>query len=145
MILHTIGFTQKSLRRFVELLRSAGVDAVIDVRLKNTGQLAGWSKRDDLEFILETFGIQYLHRPELAPTAELLGRYRDDGDWDRYEREFPKLIAERDVYESTLALLNGYDRPCFLCSEHEPKRCHRRLLADELQARQPGLQVVHLE
>ncbi len=128
----------------MDLLRDAGVDAVVDVRLRNTGQLAGWSKRDDLAFILDTFGIAYHPRPEVAPTPELLDRYRRDRDWARYEIEYPRIIAERATLPAFAELLNRFERPCLLCSEPEPTRCHRRLLCERLVAGQPGLDVVHL-
>jgi uncharacterized protein (DUF488 family) len=144
LILHTVGFTQKPLRGFIGLLRDAGVDAVIDVRLRNNGQLSGWSKRDDLAFILETFAIGYHHRPELAPSPELLDRYRADHDWPRYTAEFPALIESRAVLPETLAFLDQFRRPCLLCSEPKPDHCHRHLLAEALAARRPGLEVVHL-
>jgi uncharacterized protein (DUF488 family) len=126
------------------LLREAGVDIVVDVRLRNTGQLAGWAKRDDLAFILETFGIGYSHHPEVAPSDELLDRYRRDHNWARYEAEYPVLIEERGVLSAFGAFVAGYERPCLLCSEHEPTHCHRRLLAERLAATGVALDVVHL-
>jgi uncharacterized protein (DUF488 family) len=140
----TIGFTQKPLRRFVDLLRGAEVDLVVDIRLRNNSQLGGWSKRDDLMFILETFGVGYSHRPELAPSAELFDAYRENHDWTTYEQEYPRLLDERQVYESLHELLSSHERPCFLCSEARPERCHRRLLCDQLRIRYPTLEVVHL-
>lgn len=145
MTIYTIGYTKKPLRRFMQLLRDAAVDGVFDVRLRNTGPLAGWAKRDDLAFILETFGVAYTHRPELAPTAELLDRYRRDHDWARYETEYPSIIAKRAVLPEVLELLGRFQRPCLLCSEHEPTRCHRRLLCEQLVAHSPALEVVHLQ
>jgi len=144
LTVYTIGYTRKPLRRFIELLRGAGVDAVIDVRLRNTGQLAGWSKRDDLAFILEAFGIAYHHRPEVAPTPELLDGYRRDHDWERYEVEYPRIIAGRAALPAISEFLSRFERPCLLCSEHEPTQCHRRLLC-QLVAGQLPLQVVHLQ
>ena len=74
--LYTIGFTQLSLSDFVGLLRAAGVDAVVDTRLRNTSQLAGWAKRDDLAFLLrEGFGIAYEHVTPFAPSDALLDGY----------------------------------------------------------------------
>jgi uncharacterized protein (DUF488 family) len=140
----TIGFTQKPLRRFVDLLRGAEVDLVVDVRLHNKSQLAGWSKRDDLDFILETFGIGYTHRPELAPSAELFDRYRKSRNWTNYEQEYPRLLEERQVYDSLHDLLARNERACFLCSEAQPERCHRLLLCEQLRVRYPTLEVIHL-
>ena len=81
--IYTIGYKGKSLATFIEQLRQAGVDGVIDVRLRNTSHLAGYTKRDDLAFLLrEGFGIAYEHHPELAPTLEIFHAYRDEGDWE---------------------------------------------------------------
>ena len=141
----TIGHTRKSLRQFIGLLQEAGVDAVIDVRLRNTSQLAGFAKRDDLDFLLrEGFGIAYEHVVELAPTAEILDAYKKDHDWSVYEREYPQLLAERDALAIGRRLLERYQRPCLLCAEDTPDRCHRRLLAEYLAERISDLEIVHL-
>lgn len=144
MALHTIGFTQKSLRRFAGLLQEAGVDAIIDIRLRNTGQLAGYAKRDDLAYVLELLDIGYEHRPELAPTTEILDTYRKDKDWGRYVRHFRPLIADRAIETVAVELLSRYRNPCLLCSEATPEQCHRRLVAEYWQKHTPGLEVIHL-
>jgi uncharacterized protein (DUF488 family) len=85
----TIGYTRKSLQQFIELLRDAGADAVIDTRRHNTSQLAGFAKREDLAYLPRAgFGIGYEHRLELAPTAEILSRHRSDRDWPAYVEAF---------------------------------------------------------
>lgn len=142
--LHTVGTGRKSLRQFVGLLREAGVDAVVDTRLRNTSQLAGWSKRDDLAFALELAGIAYLHRPELAPTDALLDGFRRDQAWEAYAPAYNALIAERGVLPDALALLRAHRRPCLLCACPTPQRCHRRLLAEMLAELEPNLIVTHL-
>jgi len=143
--IYTIGYTKKSLQQFIGLLQEAGVDAVIDVRLRNTSQLAGFAKRDDLAFLLrECFGIAYEHLLELAPTAEILDAYKKDHDWSAYEREYPQLLAERDALAIGRQLLERYQRPCLLCSEDTPNHCHRRLLAEYLAERIRDLEIMHL-
>jgi len=143
--IYTIGYTKKSLRQFIGLLQDAGVDAVIDVRLRNTSQLAGFAKRDDLDFLLgEGFGIAYEHLVELAPTAEILDAYKNDHDWSAYERDYPQLLAERDALAIGQRLLERYQRPCLLCAEDTPDHCHRRLLAEYLAERISDLEIVHL-
>ena len=142
---YTIGYTQKSLERFVRLLLEAGVDAVVDIRLRNTSQLAGFTKRDDLAFLLrEGFGIGYEHRPDLAPTDEILDSYKRDPDWAAYERTCLPLLAERRTEEIGRDLLARYSRPCLLCAEPAPDRCHRRLVAEWWAAHLPDLELVHL-
>lgn len=143
--LFTIGSTRKPLRRFIALLQEAGVDAVVDVRLNNTSQLAGFSKRDDLEFLLEEgFGIRYAHHPELAPTPEILDAYHRDRDWDAYRAAFTALMAERGMAQHASEVLAEFERPCLLCAEDEPDHCHRRLVAEGVAAIRPEMEVTHL-
>jgi uncharacterized protein (DUF488 family) len=144
--LFTIGYTRKSLEQFIRLLQGAEVDAVIDVRLRNTSQLTGFSKRDDLAFLLlEGFNIAYEHRPDLAPTSAILDSYKRDGDWRAYETAFARLLAERDPDAAAgHQLLHYYHRPCLLCAEPTPEHCHRRLVAEWWAERLTDLEVVHL-
>ena len=95
--LFTIGFTQKSAREFFTALKDAGVKRVVDVRLNNNSQLAGFSKKDDLPYFLkEIGGIEYVHLPELAPTQDILDAYKKrKGDWNVYEEKFLDLMARR--------------------------------------------------
>lgn len=144
-IVYTIGYKGKSLETFIGQLREAGVDGVIDVRLRNTSHLAGYTKRDDLAFLLrEGFGIAYEHRPELAPTREIFEAYRDKADWAAYVAAFLPLLEERAAEEIGREVLARYRRPCLLCSEPTAERCHRRLVAEHWTERLPGLSIVHL-
>jgi uncharacterized protein (DUF488 family) len=142
--IHTIGFTKKPLRHFIELLQTAQVDVLIDIRLRNTSQLAGWAKRDDLAYVLELVNIAYEHQPDLAPTAEILDGYRKDGDWSTYMRRFRPLLRARDAQSLGEALLTRYQAPCLLCSEATPEQCHRRLVAEFWQESIPTIQINHL-
>ena len=143
--IYTIGYTKKSLERFIHLLQKAGVDAVIDVRLRNTSQLAGFSKRDDLAFLLrQGFDIEYEHHPELAPTPEIFAAYKAEGDWSAYEGEFLPLLAERAAEKIGQELLARYRSPCLLCAEPTPDHCHRRLVTEWWAERLREVEVVHL-
>ena len=144
--IYTIGFTRKTAEEFFTLLRVAGVQTLVDIRLHNRSQLTGFAKRDDLAwFARELAGIEYVHMPELAPTQELFDAFKKrGGSWEAFERGFRRLLDERQAYGSfDRELLGG--SPCFLCSEAAPQHCHRRLLAEGLAATEPGLRVVHLE
>jgi uncharacterized protein (DUF488 family) len=144
-ILYTIGYQRKPLATFIGQLRQAGVDAVIDVRLRNTSHLAGYTKRDDLAFLLqEGFSIAYEHHPELAPTPEILDAYRDDPDWAAYESRFLPLLAERAAEEVGREIRARYHTPCLLCRESTADHCHRRLVAEYWAGHLPDLTVVHL-
>ncbi|MBN1315357.1 MAG: DUF488 domain-containing protein [Anaerolineales bacterium] len=143
--IYTLGFQKKSLQEFINLLRGAGVDRVVDIRLRNTSQLAGYTKRDDLSFLLEQgFGIHYTHQLDLAPTAEIMDNYKKDGDWDAYQRDFNALMVERQVQAIGRELVDQNRAICLLCAEPAPERCHRRLLAEYLAAHIPDLEIKHL-
>ncbi len=144
MNVFTIGFTKKSARRFFELLRESGAKRVVDVRLNNSSQLAGFAKRDDLAYFLkEMRGMDYVHLPELAPTQEMLDAYRNErGDWTAYEDRFLELMAQRRIEETIPkeVIADG----CLLCSEDKPHHCHRRLVAEYLKQRWGDIEVAHL-
>ena len=144
MKVHTIGFTKKSADRFFRLLRASGAKRVVDVRLNNVSQLAGFAKRDDLAFFLaEICGIEYIHLPELAPTKEMLDEYKKNGgEWGIYEARFLDLMRQRRV-ERTIpeeVVADG----CLLCSEDKPHHCHRRLVTEYLNSHWGGVEVTHL-
>ena len=143
-MIYTIGFTKKSLRQFIELLRGADVRTVVDVRLRNTSQLAGWSKSPDFGYVLENgFGIGYEHHPEFAPSDELLETYKKDRDWETYEREFNALLLARNPETEGRALIKK-PNICLLCAEPKPDKCHRRLVADYLAGLAPEVEITHL-
>ena len=140
----TIGFTQKSAEMFFTKLHDAGVLRIVDVRLNNSSQLAGFAKRDDLRFFLKgLYGIEYVHLPELAPTKDILDSYKKhNGDWTVYADKFMELMDRRKI-ESTVPK-ETLSRGCLLCSEHLPKQCHRRLVLEYLQRHWGPIEVQHL-
>ena len=144
MTVYTIGFTKKSAQRFFDLIRSSGARRVIDVRLNNVSQLAGFAKRDDLAYFLRTIcDVDYVHLPQLAPTKDMLDEYKKGhGSWDGYEAQFLDLMRERRIEENLSREL--IDDGCLLCSEHEPHRCHRRLVAEYLEQHWGPLDQQHL-
>jgi len=143
--IYTIGYKRKPLATFIRQLCDAGVDAVIDIRLRNTSHLSGYTKRDDLAFLLsEGFGIAYEHHPELAPTPEILDAYREDKDWAAYEAHFSPLLIERTAEQIGREILSRYQAPCLLCAEPTAECCHRRLVAEYWVADQQEVAVVHL-
>ncbi|MBI1683751.1 DUF488 domain-containing protein [Caulobacter hibisci] len=143
--LSTIGFTQTSAEGFFGRLKAAGVRSVIDVRLHNTSQLAGFAKSDDLSYFLKAIGgMSYRHEPLLAPTDAILKAFKKDkGDWRVFETSFLALMAERCVEDRLKPGL--FDGSCLLCSEATPHNCHRRLVCEYLNGKWGGaLKVRHL-
>ena len=145
MEVYTIGFTRRSAASFFGALRVAGIRRLLDVRLNNTSQLAGFAKRDDLEFFLrELCDAEYVHEPLLAPTREMLDAYRTaKGSWDEYAQRFLALLAERRVEEALdREILTG--PTVLLCSEPTAECCHRRLALEYLAAAWGDVAPVHL-
>ena len=141
----TIGFTKTSASGFFERIKGAGVKKVVDVRLHNTSQLAGFAKADDLAYFLrEICGVDYVHQPVLAPTDDILKAYkRDRGDWAVYQERFMNLMAERTIERRLLPA--SFEGACLLCSENRPHHCHRRLVCEYLNDKWDGvLKVRHL-
>ena len=144
MKIYTIGFTKTSAELFFTRLQKAGVNKVLDVRLNNVSQLAGFAKKNDLRYFLKAIcGIEYTHRPELAPTQEILNAYKKEGgQWADYEKRFLELMASRRI-EQTVPR-DAVDGACLLCSEDKPHHCHRRLVAEYLKDKWGDLEIAHL-
>ena len=145
MKLFTIGFTRKTAKQFFENLKTTAVKRVLDIRLNNTSQLAGFSKRDDLIYFLKTIcDIDYVHVPELAPTKELMESFKKEkGAWETYEAGYTALLVERNAEDEFLSRTLK-DGDCLLCSEHTPEQCHRRIVAERLQSMVNHAEIVHL-
>lgn len=145
MNVYTIGFTKKNAETFFKFIRSSAIKTVVDVRLNNVSQLAGFAKKDDLKFFLrELCSTEYVHAPELTPTKEILDPYKDGKmTWKAYEDKFLNLMAQRNIEKSVRPEL--LDNGCLLCSEHEPHMCHRRLVVEYLNKNSElNLTVKHL-
>ena len=143
--IYTIGYRRKPLSTFIRQLQEAGVDVVVDVRLRNTSHLAGYAKRDTLAFLLtEGFDIAYEHHPELAPTDDILDAYNENSDWMAYEQAFVPLLAERESEAIGREIITRYRRPCLLCAEATADHCHRRLVAEHWADAIPDLTIIHL-
>jgi uncharacterized protein (DUF488 family) len=144
MKVHTIGFTKTTAEKFFNRIQKAAVRRVLDVRLNNVSQLAGFAKKDDLRYFLRSIcSVDYMHRPELAPTQEMLDAYKKNGgDWAAYEQSFLELMARRRVED--LVPRESVDGACLLCSEDKPHYCHRRLVAEYLRSKWGELSIEHL-
>jgi uncharacterized protein (DUF488 family) len=142
--LFTIGFTGKSAENFFNLLRNNDVKKIVDTRINNVSQLAGFAKAPDLKFFAGEIGkMSYDHNIDFAPTKELLSSYRNKKiSWQEYEIEYLNLLDMRNVAKKTnIDLLH---ENCLLCSEHTPEKCHRRLLAEYLKHVRNDIEIIHL-
>lgn len=145
MNIYTIGFTKKNAETFFKFIKTSNIKTLIDVRLNNVSQLAGFAKRDDLKFFLrELCSTEYVYAPELTPTKEILDPYKDGKmTWKAYEDKFLNLMSQRNIERSIRPEL--LDHGCLLCSEHEPHMCHRRLVVEYInKSTDLNLTVKHL-
>lgn len=143
--LYTIGFTQKSAETFFKLLASRSVNRLLDTRLNNTGQLAGFSKKDDLQYFCRTIlSTEYVHWLESAPEDQMLSAYKKKQiSWSEYAAEYVAMLERRKIEREMNLVVEK--TACLLCSEAKPHHCHRSLLADYLNKRSGGsFNVVHL-
>lgn len=149
MNLYTIGFTKKSAEEFFGLLKNNKVTRLVDVRLNNTSQLAGFTKENDLKFFLrELCGITYTHDIELAPADSLMGDYKGKKiNREQFEQLFYELLEERNVGNKILDKYRiNLDGLCLLCSEADAKECHRRLVAEFIKSKlkDDNIKIIHL-
>ena len=142
--LYTIGFTGKSAESFFTLLKKNKVTCLVDTRINNTSQLAGFAKATDLAYFAKTVcNTDYRHNIDFAPTKDLLSDYRNKKlTWAEYEIEYLNLLDRRKIADTLHA--EQLHQNCLLCSEHTPDKCHRRLLAEYFQHRFGQIEIIHL-
>ena len=133
MNIYTIGFTKKTAQDFFEKLQSADAKYLLDTRLNNNSQLAGFTKKGNIEYFIEKLtDMEYHELPILAPFSEILKQYRSDGDWQAYEDKYNRMLVEREVAQTIDPSLFA-DGAVLLCSEPTAEKCHRRLAAEFLR------------
>jgi uncharacterized protein (DUF488 family) len=143
--LYTIGFTKKTLEDFSNLLKDNKITKLIDIRLNRNSQLSGFAKEKDLKYVLEKLlNIRYEIMEELAPTEELLKEYQKDKDWDKYEIGFKTIMNNRKIEKFKDKIIDNKERICFLCSESEPDKCHRRLISEFFKSLGKDVEIKHL-
>lgn len=145
MKIYTMGFTQKSAEEFFNKIMSSNIDILVDVRLNNQSQLAGFTKGRDLEFFLRAVSkCDYKHMLDYAPTKDILDDYKKKKiTWGEYDRKYHELISKRKVEDSFKKYFSEYENVLLLCSEPTPECCHRRLLAEYL-GEKLNIEVVHI-
>ncbi len=146
MNLFTIGFAQKTASEFFKKISDNKIDLLIDIRLNNKSQLAGFTKGEDLEYFLKTIcNCDYQHLLEFAPTKEILDDYRNKKiSWIGYEDRFLPLIEDRKCVIGFNERFKNYNNICLLCSEPKANMCHRRLVAEAIAKHNDGVVIKHI-
>jgi len=147
MNIFTIGFAQKSAEEFFKLLTVNKIERLVDIRLNNSSQLAGFTKQKDLQYFLKTIAkIDYIHDIKYSPTKDILDNYKSGKiSWEDYKVKYYNLISARKVEDIFKNSVQGkYSNICLLCSESQATNCHRRLLAEYLKSNLNDVKIVHL-
>ena len=142
--LFTIGFTKKSAEEFFNLLISNRVERIVDIRINNSSQLSRFAKAEDLQYFAKAIGnIDYLYRTDFAPTIDLMKKIRkNEMSWEEYEVEYLNFLDMRKIAKKVN--VEEFNNNCFLCSEHTPEKCHRRLLVEYFQKLNNDVKIIHL-
>lgn len=146
MKIFTIGFTQKSAREFFNKIKENKIALLLDIRLNNVSQLAGFAKGKDLEYFLkEICHCEYAHDEVFAPTKILLDNYRTKKvSWIEYEKVFTEILKTRPIIERFNKIYGKFNNICLLCTEPTPEQCHRRLVAEYLKEHIENIEIIHI-
>lgn len=146
MDLFTMGFTKKRAEEFFKLIKRNQIELLLDIRLNNQSQLAGFTKGKDLAYFLkEICHCMYDHNILYAPTKELLQSYKkEEITWLEYERQYRDLMIKRKIEDDFKKNYSQYSKILLLCSEPTPENCHRRLLAEYLKEHLENCTIKHI-
>ena len=144
IVIYTIGFAKKTAKEFFTSLSNNHIKQIIDIRLNNTSQLAGFAKKHDLEYFLEKMcNIKYIYKPDFAPTQEILDNYKKKViPWPEYEKKYLEILSQRNIKEKITP--EELNMSCLLCSESKPDFCHRRLLAEYFKRIYKEIEIKHI-
>jgi uncharacterized protein (DUF488 family) len=144
--LWTIGYERLLPPELVAELRAAGVRRLIDVRYRPQSRRAGLSKTR-LGELLGQHGIAYEHRRDLGTPPDIRWFYKNRQEAEGARRFAQHIEAgEAGALDALAEELRAPSTPttALLCLEADPAVCHRRVLAEHLQQRVPGLRVIDL-
>jgi len=142
--LFTIGYEKLLPPELVAELRHAGVERLIDVRFRAQSRRPGMSKTR-LGELLGDHGIAYEHRRALGTPPDIRWFFRHGREAEGREafREHVEANAAEDL-DALAAELDRAPATVLMCLEADPAGCHRRVVAEQLRARRPDLNVVDL-
>jgi uncharacterized protein (DUF488 family) len=143
--LFTIGYEQTPSKAVLHELVGAGVKLLVDVRAVTSSRRPGFSK-NQLAAGLDERGIAYVHLKGLATPKE--GRLAArSGHYDELQRIFAKHLKTsqaKEELDELSALVRKAGPVCLLCYERNHEHCHRRIIAEIIEARD-GVKVENLE
>lgn len=137
MNVYTIGYEGTTAEALLDELDRNLVQTLIDVRYVPLSRKAGFSK-NVLANLLEVRGIEYRHVKPLGCPSSIRDRYKKDGDWSAYTRDFMRYLDSREQDVEDLLPIVESSNCCLLCFERDPNFCHRKYVAERLVERSTG-------
>ena len=131
MRINTISAYETTAEKFFGALESWDVDLLLDTRLKNTNQLAGFTKKNDLAyFVPKLLHADYVHDKLFAPAPTMLERYLHGNiGWDAHADAYREDIREREAVPQFYDRYGEYKSVCLLGTATTPAatwRCSSR-------------------
>ena len=142
--LFTIGYEKSTPDALMKELKRAKVSLLVDTRAVAASRKPGFSKRQ-LAATLDENGIAYLHLQKLGTPAsgrEAARKGDTDTLWRIYEKHVKTPLARAEMDE-LVGLVGSGARVCLLCFERDVDHCHRKRIAEIVQAR-TGITVENL-
>ena len=126
--LYTFGYEGLAIEAFIERLKQARIQLIVDVRELPLSRKKGFSK-NAFRSALAAAGIAYEHRAALGCPRPVRDRYKVDGDWQAYTRGFQAYLATKKVEIADLTLTTLAQTACLVCFEADFGFCHRTYVA----------------
>jgi uncharacterized protein (DUF488 family) len=143
-VIYTVGHSTRTFDEFLSMLRTHGIDRIVDVRRYPGSRRHPQFDRAALARRLRARGIRYRHDGRLGGRRRPKRDSRNTGWRSEGFRGFADYM-ETPAFEGRLEILAALakrGRTAILCAEAVPWRCHRSLISDALTAR--GIEVRHI-
>lgn len=141
--LFTIGYEGKTLEAFVNALLANAVSVLVDVRELPLSRKRGFSKTA-LSEQLAAAGIDYVHFASLGSPKDVRHKLLADGDYEAFFKAYAAHLGRQDEAVAEVRRLLGRTTVCLMCYEADAEKCHRSLLAAELEGSADRLlEVIH--
>jgi len=138
----SVGYQERNIDEFVELLVNNDVALLVDVRLNAISRKRGFSKTA-LSNALAEVGIGYRHERELGNPKDNREAFRQ-GHTSARNRYLKHLSnGASGIYDEIVSLAST-SRVALLCFERDHAECHRSCIIDTAQERDPNLRVVKI-
>ncbi|MPM13496.1 hypothetical protein SDC9_59853 [bioreactor metagenome] len=137
-----MGYEGLNINAFINRLRDAGVQTIVDVRELPLSRKKGFSKTAFREALAQS-GIAYFHVPALGCPKNVRAQYKTDNDWAIYTKSFLAYVETQEATVRELVKLSKMTKACLVCFEADFSMCHRTYVARAAR-KLGGPSVMHL-